>query len=314
MSEGLEKKSVEELKEMARKTNIKGYYKMRKLELIEALSEEGKITIDEEQRKTLLSQIENNPKIFELRNLAKKLGITFQRSVKKDELKERILRLLSRQHYEIKHLRSSSGSAPLNIEPVMSASTVDLPVSYHRDTLQGLPVNPSWLSFYWDFSKQTLTLVERIRIEQKPLVLRIYDVTFILFNGNNAHHQWEYRLNGKERKYYVHVSGPNACYIAEIGYYNELGSFVPLLRSNTVRTPSSGLSNKLEEKWIDLRRSYKFTQIHKHLLTQPHLLPSGISSLSTEELKNSLSSVLSTTRKETNGESHNPTISDTQKK
>ncbi|HOZ11437.1 MAG TPA: DUF4912 domain-containing protein [Thermotogota bacterium] len=295
MSGELEKKSVEELKEMAKKVKIKGYYKMRKSELIEALSEEQTSNVDEESRKSILSEIEKNPKIYELRNIAKRLGITFQRNARKDELKERILRLLARPGLEIKRFGISSGPAPEKSVPVSSSSYVDLPSSYYRDTLQGLPVNPSWLSFYWDFSKQMSALVDRLSRENQPVMLRVYDVTFLIFNGSNAHRIWEYRINGKEKKYYVQVASPAASYLAEIGYYNEAGVFVPLLRSNLVKTPASSLSNRQEERWIDLAKHLRFTQTHISLVSQPTLLPTGLSSLSSEEMRSSFSSVLFST-------------------
>ncbi len=296
MSEELEKKSVEELKEMAKKVKIKGYYKMRKSELIEALSDERFNSVDEDSRKLILSEIEKNPKIFELRNIAKRLGITFQRNARKDELKERILRLLARPGLEVKRFGISSGPAPEKSVPVSSSSSAELPASYFRDTLQGLPVNPSWLSFYWDFSKQMSALIDRLTRDNKPTVLRVYDVTFLIFNGSNAHRVWEYPINGKEKKHYVQVTSPAASYLAEIGYYNDAGVFVPLLRSNLVNTPAGSLSNRQEEKWIDLRKHLRFTQTHTSLVSRPNLLPTGLSSLSSEEMRGSLSSVLLSSR------------------
>ena len=295
-SKELENKSVEELKEMAKKVKVKGYYKMRKSELVEALSEEWTGSVDEETRVSILAEIEKDPKIYELRNMAKRLGITFQRNARKEELKERILRLLARPKLEIKRYEHSSGPAPEKIVPVSSSSTVDLPSSYDKDTLQGLPVNPSWLSFYWDFSKQTDGLVDRFARENRPLLLRVYDVTFLIFNGSNAHRTWEYRINGKEKKYYVQVALPAASYLAEIGYYNDTGVFVPLLRSNLVNTPAASLSNRQEERWIDLRKHLRFSQTHISLASRPNLLPTGLSSLTTEELRGSFSSILFSSR------------------
>lgn len=293
MQENLDVKSVEELKEMAKKVKIKGYYKMRKKELIEALTEEQVQQIDESFREEVLSEIDQNPKIFELRKIAKRLGISFQRSIKKEELKDRIVRFLSRKGVEIMHYPLSSAPEQTKIQPVLSSSMVDLPFTYNKDVLQGFAVNPRWISFYWDFSKQTIQLKEKLEIEKKFLVLRVYDITFIQFNGKNAHQQWDYLLQGNSnRKYYVQVPMPRASYIAEIGYYNVQNEFIPLLRSTVIQTPPCSLSNKLEERWIDLSKDYRFTQIHEGILSEPTFTPKGFSSLNSEELKGSLSSVI----------------------
>jgi len=232
--------------------------------------------------------LKSNPRIFELRKVAKKMGITFKRNMKKGELEERINRSLVRHENSMVHTSSShsvgsSGNEKVEPGPPMIP---DLPKTYKVDRLVGLPVNPSWVHFYWDYSDQTLELVRKLKEDSKSLMLRIYDVSFIEFDGSNAHQVWEYDLNDVSlRKYYANVNSPNASYLSEIGYINENGDFVTILRSNLVHTPPNAFSQKKEERWLDLSSGYKFSEPAKGILSQPVIKGIGRSSFFPHEFK-----------------------------
>jgi len=124
-----------------------------------------------------------------------------------------------------------------------------LPVSYNEDKLIGLDFNPQWLFFYWDFAPQTYEIIKKHRY----VVLRVYDVTYIEFNGTNAHRTFEMKIDERMRKYYVNVPQTGADYIAEIGY-EEKGQFVPVLRSNHVSTPQATHSQQTKELWMNIKK------------------------------------------------------------
>jgi len=286
-TKSLSEKTVNELKEIAKSREIKGYYKMRKKELVQSLTTEFIKEIDPTSMEKIRKLLRSEPRIFELRKIAKKMGISFKRNMKKNELEDRIQRSLVR-HMEAEQAKDSplisgAGSHQQKItpgEPVIP----ELPKTYKRDKLVALPVNPMWIHMYWDFSEQTLTLIDRLNSESKAIYLRIYDVTYIEFNGNNAHQVWEYDISTDvERKYYANVNNPNASYLCEIGYINDRGEFVTLLRSNLVRTPPNAFSAKTEEKWLDLSSGYKFSKPAQGILSKPTFKAVGGSSFFPQE-------------------------------
>ena len=70
-----------------------------------------------------------------------------------------------------------------------------------------------------------------------PKVLKIYDVTHILFNGSNAHHVQEIILKDGQGESLLKELQPNRCYITELGIKRSENEFFPLLRSNAVHIP-----------------------------------------------------------------------------
>ncbi|HRW92833.1 MAG TPA: DUF4912 domain-containing protein [Thermotogota bacterium] len=291
--ETLEQSKVSDLKEMARKKGIPGYYKMRKEELVEALDEKQGAPFDPGALQSFEKRMDANPRIFELRSMAKSLGISFKRSMKKKELKERIVRTLDK----MKRVGSSAGSlGTRKVEkpvPPQPPREISLPSSYKKDTLVGLPINPNWVFFYWDFAPQTVNLLEALEKQDRQMVLRVYDVTYIIFDRNNAHRVWEYPVQNGMKKFYVNVQMPNASYLAEIGYYDDARQFIPVLRSNLVRTPPNQFSEKKEERWVDLNSGEKLSLLSKGILTNPQVKNIGLSSMDIEHLEHFRQSITS---------------------
>jgi len=286
-TKSLSEKTVNELKEIAKSREIKGYYKMRKKELVQSLTSEFIKEIDPTSMEKIRKMLRGEPRIFELRKIAKKMGISFKRNMKKNELEERIKRSLVRhERAEQAQGSSSSSGAGSHQQEINPGEPVipELPKTYNRDKLVALPVNPLWIHVYWDFSEQTAELLNSLKDQGKAIYLRIYDVTYIEFNGENAHQIWEYEISSDgERKYYANVNNPNASYLTEIGYINDKGEFVTVLRSNLVKTPPNAFSTKKEEKWLDLSSGYKFSKPAQGILSKPTFKAVGGSSFFPQE-------------------------------
>lgn len=65
------------------------------------------------------------------------------------------------------------------------------------------------------------------------MVIRIYDVTDVLFDSFNAHTFFDLEVNGLSGNYYFPMDRLGRNYLAEIGFRFEDGSFHSLARSNT---------------------------------------------------------------------------------
>ncbi len=264
-------KTIRQLKKEAMALKIKGYYNMRKSELVRAISE----------RKMELAKAARDlgsMKIHQLRTFAKKLNLKLKRSHTKRDLIDLISQTLAGwaadEGAEKKPVGISSKTSERSIVHEEARNEKALPRTYEKDKLVGLEVNPNWIHFYWDFSSKTSGLL----VSHAPMVLRVYDVTYVNFNGVNAHRTFELELDPSARKYYVNVPNAGADYVAEIGY-RDGEKFVPLLRSNLVSTPPSSPKVSQMEVWMDLRSGQKFVEISA--VAQRHVERiKGVSSLS----------------------------------
>lgn len=189
-----------------------------------------------EQIEAFLSQ---NPSIQQAKSFAKKLGLKVKKRMKKSE----IIKLLEDF---AKSLTSAEETQSGETVREQGVTEVQLPQSYGSDRLVLLAVNPHWVYAYWDLSSETYSKLA----SQREVMLRLYDVTFIEFDGTNAHRIFEAGIHlSMTRNYYFHVPAANADYIAELGFKIE-GKFVPVLRSNVVHTPSDTPSTSVRQRWI----------------------------------------------------------------
>jgi len=74
------------------------------------------------------------------------------------------------------------------------------------------------------------------------MVLRLYDVTCILFNGFNAHRLQDLQLSEVCGQRFIALPQPGTTQLAEVGFLLRNGEFVPAARSQAVQFPPSGVS------------------------------------------------------------------------
>jgi hypothetical protein len=87
-------------------------------------------------------------------------------------------------------------------------------------------------------------------------VLRVYDVTGIDFNGNNALSSFDCSLGTHADQWYINVPSANRTYCVDLGRLLPDGSFITILRSNLVTTPRDTLSDRLDEEWMWIEGLY----------------------------------------------------------
>ncbi|MCL4408251.1 MAG: DUF4912 domain-containing protein [Thermotogae bacterium] len=257
-----EEKTIRQLKKEAMLLKIKGYYNMTKSELAEVISRR-RMELSKKIReldKMEIDELRKLSKEFDLKVPWKSARSTFVKKIKALFENLKLNGELEEQKFEKNKVPSQNISSfeTQKVQNVNKApeTVISLPVSYFKDKFCGLEVNPNWIHFYWDFSPKNLEIIK----EHSNLVLRVYDVTYIEFNGINAHRTFEMEIDEKMKKYYVFVPQSGADYIAEIGY-KENNRFVPLLRSNLVSTPPSSAKIAQMELWMDLRSKRKFTEM-----------------------------------------------------
>ncbi|HHW15451.1 MAG TPA: DUF4912 domain-containing protein [Firmicutes bacterium] len=135
-----------------------------------------------------------------------------------------------------------------------------LPEGYGDDRVVIMPRDPQWIFAYWEISDGLRQAVARLHgpqvWEHGRLVLRVYDVTGLRFDGTNAHRSWDVEV-GAARNWYVHVGVPERDYCLDLGLSLPDGRFILLARSNTVRTPADGFSALTDAEWLTLDEIYR---------------------------------------------------------
>ncbi|MBU1727583.1 MAG: DUF4912 domain-containing protein [Candidatus Omnitrophica bacterium] len=129
----------------------------------------------------------------------------------------------------------------------------ELPHGYDQDKMVLLVRDPRWLYTYWELKSST---IERLKNELKELfyrakrLLRVYDVSNVIFNGTNAHSHFDINVNEYANNWYINTDGPGKAWCVDFGLLLPDGKFITLLRSNTVQTPLDGPSWITDEEWM----------------------------------------------------------------
>lgn len=129
----------------------------------------------------------------------------------------------------------------------------ELPDRYHEDKIIIQVRDPWWIHAYWEIRPSTIESVKSSlnnEFEGAKAVLRVYDVSFITFNGRNAHRHFDIDINFEAKSWYIDTGGPGRGWCVEIGLRLRNGRFIALARSNSVMTPLDGPSWMTDEEWM----------------------------------------------------------------
>ncbi len=137
--------------------------------------------------------------------------------------------------------------------PMPKPKPQDLPAGYARERIVLQVRDPWWLYSYWQVLGSTW---DRLKQElgdsffsAKP-TLRVYDVSFINFDGTNAHRFFDIEVTPDARSWYIDTQGPGRSWCVDFGLKLANGKFITILRSNIVSTPLDGPSWLTDEEWM----------------------------------------------------------------
>jgi hypothetical protein len=134
----------------------------------------------------------------------------------------------------------------------------DLPSGYIEDKIILQVRDPWWLHSYWEITHNTR---ERLRDSlgdryyQADWVIRVYDISFIVFDGTNAHRYFDISVGHDTNNWYINVSSGRS-FCVDLGLKLNDGTFITIARSNTVMTPLDGPSWILDEEWMILDEEF----------------------------------------------------------
>jgi glycosyltransferase involved in cell wall biosynthesis len=95
-------------------------------------------------------------------------------------------------------------------------------------------VNPRRGCVHWRVAEKTLSALRKKNapvLDSAEVVIRIYDVTDLIFDGTNAHMFFDLDVRNPEGIYYFDNNHPARNYLAEAGLRGRNGSFHPVARS-----------------------------------------------------------------------------------
>jgi len=128
------------------------------------------------------------------------------------------------------------------------------PAGYGDNKIVILVRDPWWIFAYWEIRRdkedELRKKIKSDRDEVLKYILRVNDVTDVKFNGRNANSHFDIDLKGLANSWYINVGSPDRSWLVDIGVVTRKGKFYLLARSNVIRTPRYGMSDKLDAEWM----------------------------------------------------------------
>ncbi|MDO8746404.1 MAG: DUF4912 domain-containing protein, partial [Thermodesulfovibrionales bacterium] len=163
-----------------------------------------------------------------------------ERAIKKESKKialpaKKIARIPQRTIEKIE--REVKGLASPQEYGVAVTAKKALPAEYGEDRITLMTVDPWKLFAYWEIKENTLPKI------QGTLVLRVYDITGIYFDGKNANLVFDVPVYGRIGDSFIGV-GPDKVFTVDIGAVSKAGDFVAIARSNQALTPALNVAKE----------------------------------------------------------------------
>ncbi|MEW5693454.1 MAG: DUF4912 domain-containing protein [Candidatus Hydrogenedentota bacterium] len=213
----------------------------------------------------------------ELFEVAKDKGLFITKKMKKGEIIEAILdkekqdekerkrkeELLKKSETKQVSSQPASVVAPTQAPPsrIPGPYVPQLPKEYGKDRLLLLVRDPHWVFAYWELTEKSIQKIRKKigeeTFKRSTIILRMHDVTDIVFNGTNSHASWDIDVNTRLGTRHINVWGTDRNYLAELGYRTPSGTFIRALLSNTISVPRGKVSDRIDENWMIVEETYK---------------------------------------------------------
>jgi len=153
-------------------------------------------------------------------------------------------------------------------------SSDKLPAGYGEDRITLMARDPSLTYAYWEATPERLVKERSWFGMEAALVVRIYDITGVQFDGRNAVGYFDQDVNEHVGSWYFETGRPGHSFCADLGMRSPEGRFLTLARSNYITMPRDGVSDVIDEEWM--LADEEFWQLYG--------FPDGISSPQVQEL------------------------------
>jgi hypothetical protein len=153
--------------------------------------------------------------------------------------------------------RASSNGAAVAALVVPPTQTLDH--ACQKDRIIVLTRDSYWLHAYWELSRSTLQRAQAALGQDwhaaRP-ILRVMDVSSEDTTSASERHIRDIPIHGGVNNWYIDVLEPPRSYRIDIGYLSRRGKFYVLARSNVVTTPRAGVTDALDENWVNVQKQF----------------------------------------------------------
>jgi hypothetical protein len=128
-----------------------------------------------------------------------------------------------------------------------------IPWGYGRDRLTATPVDPERLFLYWEVRDESIDAArERLGPAgaRAALVMRIYDTSGRICDGDNAHASFDQDIQRGDRQWFCTVGKPASSAHVEFGLRTPDGRFLKLVRSGRVDFPRKDPAGGRPPEWM----------------------------------------------------------------
>jgi hypothetical protein len=128
-----------------------------------------------------------------------------------------------------------------------------IPWGYGRDRLTAIAVDPDRLFIYWEVRDESLDAArERLGPAgaRAALVLRFFDTSGRIFDGENAHSYFDQDVQRNDRQWFCQVGKPSSSAHVEMGLRTPDGRFLKLMRSGRVDFPRKEPAAHRPPEWM----------------------------------------------------------------
>ncbi|HMP04145.1 MAG TPA: DUF4912 domain-containing protein [Gemmatales bacterium] len=136
----------------------------------------------------------------------------------------------------------------------------ELPSAYGHDRIVALVRDPYWIHAYWEMTPTSVARAEAAMGQEWPgakPIIRLVDVTSEDTTSHAEAVVRDVEIHGGTNNWYIDVPNPPRSYRVDLGFRSKTGRFYVSARSNVVSTPKPGLSDKIDENWIDVQEKFE---------------------------------------------------------
>ncbi|MBI5042559.1 MAG: DUF4912 domain-containing protein [Nitrospirae bacterium] len=132
----------------------------------------------------------------------------------------------------------------------------ELPPFYGENKIVLMARDPYYAFTYWEVTSQRYEDAKRLLGQGVKLILRVYDITDIHFDGKNARGYFDIEVYEMTGSWYINIGRPNRSFCIDLGALAPDGRFLTLVRSNTVTMPRDTVSDVVDEEWMLLEEEF----------------------------------------------------------
>jgi hypothetical protein len=138
------------------------------------------------------------------------------------------------------------------MEQIANGQLLTCPMS-ESTFLRAIPRDPDCIFACWEIAPQKIKELEKLvgaqAFKSCRRVLRVIDVTDIVFNGANAWQILDVTIDDSERKKYLRVPEAGRTYVVHYGIMTPENSFFSAIESNACAMPRKGVSDRMDGAW-----------------------------------------------------------------